>query len=206
MPRSKYVLGTVGPFTLPPIGPPMLWNNDLRTVLAGELDLVCHREKTEPYYRGETHVRPDYLDHAEESDTSTDSDSETMAIDSDDEQYGYVVDDMPVHSRPRPRWSSDFLDDFGILGLPRLKRTPSPPPVVHTEPFTHVYAPSELDYHGFESVTEWEGIIPLADTKGRLVGVLADGPPRRADWNCVLASATAAIDRARANVNFEALG
>lgn len=160
MSTAKYVLGTVGPFTLPPTGLPMLWDNDLRTILAGELDTVRFREKTEPYYRGETHDRPGFLDHQEESDTSTDvdSDSETMAVDSDDDESGYVVGDVPVHSRPRPQWSADFLDDFSILGLARTKRTtPSPPPLAHPEPLTHIYTPSELEYHGFESVDEWAG-------------------------------------------------
>ncbi|KAJ7035418.1 hypothetical protein C8F04DRAFT_1182327 [Mycena alexandri] len=204
----KYVLGTVGPFTLPPTGLPMRWDNDLRTILAGELDMARYREKTEPYYRGETHVRPNFLDHDDESDSSTDvdSDSETMAVDSNDEDDGYVEDDAPVHSRPRPRWSSDFMDDFSILGLPRVKRTPSPPPLPQSKPLTHVYTAPELDYHGFESVLEWEGPTPLADRKNRLVGVLVDGPPQKADWNRVLASATAAIDKAKSHIDYDCLG
>lgn len=155
-------------FTNPPtISPPILWNNDLRSVLAGELDLVRYREKKEPYYRGESWTRPSFLDHQEDSDASTDvdSDSDTMAADSDDETSGYVDGDVPVHANPRPRWSSRFMEDFSPIGIEFLPqpRTPSPPLPPQVRPLTHVYTRSELEHHDFESHSEWEGYacIPL---------------------------------------------
>lgn len=48
-------------------------------------------------------------------------------------------------------------------------------------------------------------ITPLVDKKGRLIGVLGDGPPQKADWNRVIASATAAIDKAKKGVDYDAL-
>jgi hypothetical protein len=125
----------------------MSWNSDFRHILVGELDLVQYREKTEPYYRGETWIRPSFLDHAEESEASTDveeeSDSETQAGDSDSETDGYVEGDVPVHAQPRLRWSSSFYEDCSPFGF-RHPRTPSPPPP-QTEPLTHVYTRSELE-------------------------------------------------------------
>ncbi|KAJ7625128.1 hypothetical protein DFH06DRAFT_1325210 [Mycena polygramma] len=199
----------VNGFTLTPwLSPPILWDNDFKNILAGELDLVRHRERTEAYYRGESWDRPSFLDHAEEdSNVSLDvgSDSDTIAAHSDDETTDYVEGDAPVHARPRLRWSSNFMDEFSPFGylenLPRY-RTPSPPPPPQTEPLTHVYTRAELEHHNFEAHLEWEGPTPLVDRRGRIIGVLVDSPYQKADWNRVVADATLAIDAAKTHVNF----
>jgi hypothetical protein len=151
---------SVGSYTLPSFGSPILWNYDFRHILAGELDLARYREKTEPYYRGETWIRPPFLDHAEDSEASTDvgSDSETMAGDSNSETEGYVEGDVPVHAHPRPRWSSSFYEDCSPFGI-RPPRTPSPPPLQTTEALTHIYTRAELEYHGFEAHLNWQGYV-----------------------------------------------
>jgi hypothetical protein len=159
-------------YTIPPRSPPIRLSYDLRQILAGELDLMRHREKTEPYYRGETPTRPDFLDHDVDSDSDTEmseTTSETgsdftMASEADDD--GYIIGDAPVHAVPVGRWSAGFLQDAGGFGLQNHTRrvaTPPPPPRFHFKPLTHLYTRAELEDFGFESILKWSGYV----TSGR---------------------------------------
>ncbi|KAJ7075903.1 hypothetical protein C8R43DRAFT_1143738 [Mycena crocata] len=193
-------------FTLPDRSPPISLGYDLRLVLANELDLMRHREKTESYYCGETTRRPDFLDHDPTSTSDTASDFTMAQSEADSE--GYILGDAPVHAVPRPHWSSDFIEDFGVHGLStasRTARTPSPPPPVHFKPLTHVYTRAELEHHGFEVIRDWKGVTPLTDSRGRCLGLLAEAPVQKRDWNRVVREATATIRHVSERADLDAL-
>ncbi|KAJ7431118.1 hypothetical protein FB451DRAFT_1198291 [Mycena latifolia] len=190
---------------LAPLSPSITWDQDLRSVLALQLDVVRYRERTEPYYRGETTKHPSYLDHDGETDADSDSASDTVAGSSDTSD-GYVPGDAPVHTEPCPQWSSSFIEDFTPYGVPAERpRTPSPLPPYEPVPLTHVYTRTELEHHHFEAHLDWHGPTPVTEKKGRVVGVLVDSLTQTTDWNRVVLDATDHLKNVAKRVDYAKL-